>query len=554
MGSQPAQEPSRLAPLPRVSVWVLALVTVVAGIVTLPHYGLTCDEAYGNLFFGERYLHYFLTHDRAYLDFQNENLAIHHRQPNLFAATWRVFPGVFPPLADTLSAGTMELLGQRLRWLDPFDAFHVATILMVALLLVVQYEFAAPRLGAGVALAGSALLVGHPRLWGDLHNNVKDVPELVFFALAVMAVARWASAPGARGALLAGAAGGAALAVKVNAVFLPVVVVLGLWPWARARAPRSRVLLHLARTWWQYLLMAVAAVATFVLLWPWLYQNPVARFAKHVRAFATQGNRDPHPGWNPDPLLQVLSTTPELMLVLLAVGTMLAAVRVARGRDEGGTGRLLLAWMVVPVLRNSIPGAVSFDGVRHFYEFLPPAALLAALGARDLVECVGPDRRRVAAAALALATAGNTAESIARFHPIETAYFNRFVGGLSGAARVFPEATDYWGSSYRLGLGWLNQHAEAGSALYVSVFPHILGVVAPSWLRGGVDLIDSSGYEPALATGRPLYVMFVTRPQFYDEIARECERTRVPVHQVVVDGHAVLSIYRLQARSPGGAS
>jgi hypothetical protein len=138
--------------------------------------------------------------------------------------------------------------------------------------------------------------------------------------------------------------------------------------------------------------------------------------------------------------------------------------------------------MVVPTLRNSVPGAWNFDGIRHFYEFLPAAALVAAVGGATLVRLAGERRRLFAAGALAAVTAVNMGEAIVRYHPFETAYFSRLVGGLEGAARRFPEATDYWGSSYRQGLEWLNRNAEPESALYVSVHPHIVAIVSGHWL------------------------------------------------------------------------
>jgi hypothetical protein len=538
----------------RLAAYLLALALVASGVASLPRYGVTCDEALGNLFFGERYLHYFLTLDRAYLDFKNPDLEVHRRQPNLFVSAWRVYPKVFPPLADTLSAGTMELLGHRLAWMDPIDGFHAATVLLVGLLLAALFEFAAPRIGRATALAGIALLAFHPRLWADMHNNVKDIPQMVFFALTVMAAARWCARPRVGSALVAGAVGGAALAIKINAVFVPFVVVLGLWPWQGSAVGRRPVVHHLRRLWWHYGVMIAAAAVTFFAVWPWLYPTPLARLGKHIRPFLTQGGREPHPGWNPDPLIQVVATMPELMLLLLAVGTLVALVRVARDSDPSGTLRLLLAWMAVPILRNSVPGAVNFDGIRHFYEFLPPAALLAAVGGATLVRLPGERRRLVAAFALAAVTALNLAEAIVRYHPFETAYFNRFVGGLEGAARRFPEATDYWGSSYREGLEWLNRNAEPESALHVSVHPHIVALVRGLWLRHDLRLVESSDLEPALASGRPVYVMFVTRPEFYDEIAQECLRERSPAYEIVVDGHAILLVYRLSRGPAGGSS
>jgi len=535
----------------RLAAWVVALALVVGGVATLPGYGVTCDEAYGYLFFGERYLHYFLTHDRAYLDFENADLPIHHREPNLFVSIGRVHTRQFPPLADTLSAGTMELLGHRLGWMDPIDGFHVATILLVGLLLAVLFEFAAPRLGSATALAGIALLAFHPRFWADMHNNPKDIPELVFFAFTVMAAARWYARPRVGKALVAGALGGAALAVKANAVFIPFVVILGLWPWQGGPLGWRPVAHHLRRVWWHYALMLSTSILVFFSVWPWLWQNSLARFGKHVSAFASQMGRPPHPGWNPDPANQVIATLPELTLLLLAVGTLAAVTRVARGSDPSGTLRLLLAWMVVPILRNSVPGAWNFDGIRHFYEFLPAAALVAAVGGATLVRLVSEKGRPWVALALVALTTLDIGEAIVRYHPHETAYFNRLVGGLEGAARFFPEATDYWGSSYRQGVAWLNQNAEPESALYVPVHPHIVTLVSGHWLRHGLRLIEPSDWEPALASGRPVYVMFVTRPEFYDEIARECVRSRRPAYEIVVDGHPILQVYRLSGGPAG---
>jgi len=541
-------------PVHRLAAYALALAVIAGGVATLPGYGVTCDEAYGNLFFGERYLHYFLTHDPAYLDFNNADLPIHHRQPNLFAWAWRNYPWVFPPLADTLSAGTMELLGHRLGWMDPIDGFHVATILLVGLLLVVLFEFAAPRIGPAAALAGVSLLAFHPRFWGDMHNNPKDIPQLVFFAFTIMAAARWYARPSVGRALLAGAAGGAALAIKVNAVFVPVVVVLGLWPWQGSTSGWRPVVDHLRRVWWHYGLMVFSAAVTLYAVWPWLHHNTLVRFGRHIRVFVTQGGRLAHPGWNPDPAIQLVVTMPELTLLLLAVGTLVALARVARGSDPSGTLRLLLAWMAVPVLRNSVPGAWNFDGIRHFYEFLPAAALLAAVGGATVVRLAGERKRLLAACALAAVTALDLGQAIVRYHPFETAYFNRLVGGLQGAARRFPEATDYWGSSYRQGVNWLNRNAEPGSALYVSVHRHILALMGDHWLRPDLRFIESSGYESALASGRPVYVMFVTRVGHYDEIAQECVRERRPVYQIVVDGHPILLIYRLSGGTAGATS
>ncbi|HEX9189608.1 MAG TPA: hypothetical protein VGB87_21215, partial [Vicinamibacteria bacterium] len=286
--------------------------------------------------------------------------------------------------------------------------------------------------------------------------------------------------------------------------------------------------------------------------WPWLHRRTLVRFGEHVAAFASQGNRAPHPGVNPDALVQAVATMPEAILLLLAAGVAVAVRRVVRGQDAEGTSRLLLAWSAVPVLRATAPGAVNFDGIRHFLEFLPAAALLAGIGAVALVRRVPEGRRRGAAAvALALAVGVNVGEALVRYHPYEMLYFNRLVGGLAGAARVhgFPEATDYWGSSYREGMAWLSAHVEPGGALYVPVFPHIVRLAAPLWLRRDVRRVDEAGFWREVEEGRTVHVMFVTRVPFYDDVATALAE-RAPAHQVVVDGHPVMVVHRV-ARGSG---
>lgn len=541
--------PGRLC---RAGAWLAAFALVASGIATLPRYGMTCDEAYGDLFFGERYLHYFLTLDPAYLDFRNHDLPIHRRVPDLYPSTWRAWPKAFPPLAGTISAASMELLGHRLRWMDPIDAFHAAAILLAGLLLVGLYHFAAPRLGPLPALVGVCLLGSYPRFWGDMHNNVKDVPETVAFTFTLIALARWHAAPSWARALGAGVLGGTALAIKLNAAFVPVILAVGLWPWERSRRPWAPVLRHLGQRWPHYLLMLASAALTYLAAWPWLHRSAFWRLGKHllrlsVAATAPGQVRPSHPGWNPDPLVQTVATMPEAFLALFLAGLVVLAARLVRGADPSGTPRLLLAWAIVPILRSSLPGAVNFDGIRHFLEFLPAAALVAAVGAASLLPTARGAVRRAAAVLLALTVAANVGEALVRYHPFQMIYFNRLVGGLQGASlrHGFPEATDYWGSSYRAGMAWLGRRAEAGAVVYVPVFPHIVDLSAPLWLRPDLRVVDRSGFDASVAEGRAVYVMFITRASFYDDVAEECRRDRQPVHQIVVDGLPVLVIYAI---------
>src|SRR5512145_1235313 len=103
---------------------------LVTGILTLPFYGLTWDEGLGNLFFCERYLHYFTSFDQVHLDFKTELTYNRNHALNLFHSPFRQIPQEFPPAADTLSAATMYLISYFLGWLNPIDGFHLFTVLL----------------------------------------------------------------------------------------------------------------------------------------------------------------------------------------------------------------------------------------------------------------------------------------------------------------------------------------------------------------------------------------------------------------------------------------
>ena len=72
---------------------------LVVGILTMPEYGLTWDEALGNLFFGQRYFYYFTTFNQDYLDFSRSDLWIHDRPLNLSLSVFHLGAQEFPPFS-----------------------------------------------------------------------------------------------------------------------------------------------------------------------------------------------------------------------------------------------------------------------------------------------------------------------------------------------------------------------------------------------------------------------------------------------------------------------
>lgn len=547
-GRSPASLEDRLLSLSAPAAALIILGFLISGIMTLKFYGISWDEGLGNMFFGERYLFYWMTGQEKFLDFKSELAALRGLPLNLFLSPFRDLPHEFPALADTLSAAGMHLFAYRLGWLNPVDAWHLFTILLTAAFLAVFYRFLSRRLGRFAALTALCFLAVFPRLWGDMHFNPKDVPETAFFGLAVMAFTVWYEKPGWIKALLAGLAFGAALAVKMNALFLPVLLIAGLWPLSFSTGMFRDIWKHLRATFLQYLLMGAVTAGFYVLAWPLLHSDTWRGLRSHLSYIFSQGSRTGEAGFNPQPLLITLATMPEWMLICLLAGIFFLCTRAFKGRFPAA--RLLLAWMIVPVLRISLPGMSNFDGIRHFLEFLPAAAAAAGYGISSLVKWLsipGSARRFALAAVTAALLAANSAWIHANFWPYPHLYFNSLAGGLPGARESFgsQEASDYWAASYRQGLDWLSENAAPDSSLAVPVAPWTVELAAPLWLRGDISLLPGDIGMQAFETARPFYVMFITRDKFYDELAAYCVENLDPVYQVMVNRIPVMEIYRI---------
>jgi len=537
----------------------LALVAVLflLGFPSLANYSVTWDEALGDFFFGERYLSFFTSLDPRYLDF-DENPFPADRSPDLFVSPFKTRPWEYYPFANTLAAASSEVLSRRLRLLDPFDGFHAVNLFLGAALILVLHAFARPRFGRAAALAAILLLFLSPRVVCDLMANVKDFPTMVLYSITVIAASVVIERGSARGVLGTGALWGFALATKANALFLPAiplaVLALGGVPDAW-RGRRRALVLALAGG-------AALGLVVLVVSWPYLWADPIDRLVAHFRYIAHQKFQTRAESVAP-PLEALLFTTPLPFLALFAAGLVPIARR-ARERDRAAL--LSLAWIAVVVARLHIPGAVNFDGVRHFLEIFPPMALVAGAGATwlaaALARALGRTRAAIRAPAAALTLAiglpvTSCAWSLARAHPFEIAYWNALAGGLAGAqARRLPQACDYWGASYRVGLRWLNEHADRDALLAVPIAEHAVRLVAPLWLRPDIRLAALTvpmvpDVEPrrlemlrAAARDRPVYVMFVLREDWMNALTDDCRARLRPATQWTLGGAPVLVIYR----------
>ena len=543
---------------------------IAAGWLTLPDYGITWDEAGGDMFFGDRYYEFIKSgFNEKYLDFDRRSISYYRRsdQVDFFASVFRQLPQYYYPVSNTIVAAFGDLLDRQWGVMDPIDARHAGIVVLAALTLVGVWTLSHELFGTRAAVLATLLLATHPRFWGHAHNNIKDIGVCAFYTWSLIAFYRGVSRPSISWLLTTALSLGLAMGSKLNAIFIPVTVA----PWlvvltvARRgeRRPLSRV--HLVFIG----VIPLLAGITYFASWPWLWTDTVDRLALHLRVFADAAIRTTDQGWQWYPLWQTTIATPLPMLILCGVGLLGFLTRPAFRRQWRGSS-LLLAWLAVPLLRSMPPSIVNFDGIRHFLEFLPAMAIIAGAGGRWLWDIIArrriPGSRLVAGAfVLALATLPAIWTNI-ETHPYETASFNSlgqhnllrrwsFTRDLLCCYRVTcrDEApNDYWANSYRAGLRWLSEHAEPNAILQVPIAPQTVAISGKIWLRPDLR-VELFRREAARRGTPPRYVMLLHRPGWVQRFEEFVDQHTLLRHSIQLYGHTILSIHKF-ATAPNSPS
>ncbi|WP_435019752.1 ArnT family glycosyltransferase [Tundrisphaera sp. TA3] len=330
---------------------------------------------------------------------------------------------------------------------------RVAPALVFGLLVGLVAAEAGRRWGRGAGLVAGVGLAIMPRAFAHAHLGALDTFIAAAWAAALIAAARAVESrrPSVLMAL-AGVAWGLALLTKIQAWFLPPIVLA----WAVARLGPKRAFGPMV-AW------TGVGLATFVAGWPWLWHDTLARWSAYlgtgverisIRAlyFGT-AYADRDLPWH-YPWVYFLATVPVGLQLLGGWGL----IRGWRGR-RADPFPLLLAGSILVFLAVFSTNAPVYDGERLFLAAFPLWAILIGLGFADLWGRAGR-KARVGLAGLVLAQG----YGVVALHPFGLSYYNALVGGLPGAERLGLELT-YWGDAVdRTLLDRLAAEARAGEA------------------------------------------------------------------------------------------
>lgn len=391
------------------------------------------------------------------------------------------------------------------RWI-PADLFYVRHVLsaLLALATVPALVWLGRLYGdawMGV-LAGLGLLL-MPRFFGHAFINDKDIPFACFFAWSMASLCslfvcrsfRWREFIGcglAMGLMTAVRPGGWVML----ALFIPAVMLLAgrLEPGRKPLESNVRFPLKLA-------VMFAVAWLTMIAPWPWAHENVILHPLLAIRsATAFQAvmpvlfegaeiASDRLPRYYL--LKYVAITTPPAMLAIAVLGNIAAVREQLRNPRTQRTFVLLVMqlWLFAPLAMWTLLRPNIYDGLRHFLFVLPALALWFGVGGRFLIGLFERPRYRFAAACVVTAAVLSPIPALVRLHPYQMTYFNAIVGGTKGADGRYE--TDYWATSYREAMQWINHQAQAQPSKPVRI---LVAANDYSWLcadhyRGpGVDL------------------------------------------------------------------
>ncbi len=307
-------------------------------------------------------------------------------------------------------------------------AFHYATTLFFALLVVTEYKFAR-LLGLSTPTSVFAAFATFlfPTIFGHGLSNIKDTAQVSLFTLALYYVVRMGRRDkGDWGGLVRGAVvWGLALATKFNAIYVP--VIWGLWYF-------RFTLDQLGKLVKRGVIILAVGLATAILVWPYLWFDPVGHAKEVIGYFTTVGTGYRivwdgalyHVGvgqrlwWYP--WAGLVLATPIPLLVLVGIG----AIRAVGEMRVNPKKALLFIWITVPMLRALLPNAAFYDGIRHFMEVLPAWILLAAIGVETIILMIQKYIRRtwLHGSMVPWLIVGQLAFINITYFPFSTGYYN----------------------------------------------------------------------------------------------------------------------------------
>ncbi|MBI4422262.1 MAG: hypothetical protein HY554_00955 [Elusimicrobia bacterium] len=371
-------------------------------------------------------------------------------------------------MAAELSRRTLE---ERLGLLDAVAARHVILIPLNLAFALALFRFVRLRSDPWTGLVAALGVLTYPKYFGFSFNNLKDVPLVIFFSLAMMAWADRSAARGLGSRLSFFGFWGLALCSKLYALLVPLLLLV----WTASRGGGDAAAEHPKGRRWAELAAGLAltgalVAALYAPAW-WALPDKAQAGTDWLREVSAIALR-PERGWSAWSFRHLVLRAPAAWLACAAVG--LACVVRDYRRDPLS---IAAPWLLVPLILPCLPGLYGYaDSFRLLLIHCVPLSILAARGGGVVAGALAT-RLPAARALVGLLLLLPNLRAIVSTHPYQTTFFNALAGGLGGAqAAGLASSGDTWLSSHREVGRWLDANAAKDAEVWeVDQFP---------WQRG----------------------------------------------------------------------
>jgi len=350
---------------------------------------------------------------------------------------------------------------------------HLLSFLAFVAGVYAFYRLVLERTGRwGYALLGAAMLALSPRIFADAFYNSKDIPAMSAFILSMWTLLRFFKEPTWKRLILHAAASALLLSIRIPGVLVPVatsflLAVHAAIAIARDRSSVGAIAKEATLRIGAYLLLTVILT---IVLWPFLWQDPVSRFLEAYRFGTTLGFGGFYFGTQLEeafpwhyPFVWIFITTPLVYTALFLTGLGLTVKRAIRHPirwlEESPHDAAVLLWFFGPIAAVILAGGGIFDGWRHLYFIYPAFLLLAILGWQGITTFYHARGRmlvwKTCAWILGVWMAWLAVWMVVN-HPLQNVYFSLPSSMIQNRFEL-----DYWGLSYRPALEWVLENDPA---------------------------------------------------------------------------------------------
>lgn len=442
----------------------------------------------------------------------------------------------FGPIMSVIPALSQQFFYDKWKLLPLDIAYNLPSVIFGSIGVGIIYLFMSQAFNPTVGLFSSLLLSLLPVYFGYTHNNMKDIPNAVMFALTLYFFWRLVKFKKIKDLIISSFFFAIAFNFKINSIFIPLICLL----WYLSINYRNIFSILKNKI---ALFFLLAPIFALIVWWPF-WKDPLGKLLLMPSFFSKNTLYMPvlfsgkiiFSGVNIPlsyPYTYLAVTTPLPILTFFIIGLITGLYKIFTNSKYKSELSLLLLWFFVPLLRYLSPQMGAIDGVRHFLEVVFPLCAIASFGLYTLINFLsklidkikyfifaGP-AARVSQTSIHLRLGSPRSrhplqviffivislfliKNIIVFHPYQTSFYNSLIGGIKGAEGKFD--IDFWGTPQKEAVFWLNKNAPLNSKIFIAMAQSS----AATYLRS--DLLQNVNKSSLLQSD---YVVILNRQSFF---------------------------------------